>query len=288
MHNSVATVPVETKQPIVTVVMLAMNRPQFLGRAIASVLEQTISDWELIVVQDGNHAEVTEILSAYARADARIYHVHRTVVGNVSDATNHALQKASGEFVAILDDDDAWCSPTKLAQQINFLKSHPACVACGGAVIVIDPTGREMLRYQKPITDQNIRHSALLANPIANSSALFRKAAAAQIGYYDIKLPVCQDWDFWLRLGQVGELANLPDYLLKYQFWPSNASVNKYWSNAGFALSVVWRHRKHYPRAGRGLLFASGYFLNAILPSRLRKSTFQYLSMARKRLFSKK
>src|SRR3954452_21820308 len=104
-----------TRHPRVSVLMLTYNRPQKIGRAIASVCAQTYQDWELLVVQDGSNAETMQTLREWTARDPRIQHLRRGVIGCIAEASNYGLRQAQGEYIAILDDDDYWSLPEKLA-----------------------------------------------------------------------------------------------------------------------------------------------------------------------------
>lgn len=274
-----------TRAPRVSILMLTFNRPQYIGRAIQSVLEQTFEDWELIVVQDGMHAGVQEIARAWAARDHRIHYFHRTQIGNIANAYNFGLDLTAADFIAILDDDDVWIEPAKLARQVAFFDQNPDYVGCGGGMIVCDHTGTETMRYLKPEHDGEIRRSALVANPIAHSTSMFRRLSPG-LARYDDSLAGYQDWDLWLRLGMHGKLYNFRDMFTRYTLWQGGGSFQQQRANAASAVRIVWRHRKTY----RGLLVAitltllqCGY---AILPGAVRRSTFSRLSRLKKRLFS--
>jgi glycosyltransferase involved in cell wall biosynthesis len=272
---------------VVSIVLLAYKRPQYLGRAIGSAQRQTLQNWELIVVQDGDDAEVSRVIAGFAQNDRRIRHLRRLQPGNIADATNYALSEARTELIAILDDDDEWADDTKLALQVNFFRAHPDHVGCGGGVIVVNGAGEEMMRYGKPRTDEEIRRVALVANPIAHSSAMFRKAAAFRVGGYDAtELSDFQDWDFWLKLGQVGKLANLEPYLLRYTMWAQGASAARQRSTARSAIKILHRHKGRYPRFLSAWFMVYSYYIYAQLPYAVRQSIFLRASMAKKRLFS--
>jgi len=265
--------------------MLTWRRPQFLRRAIASVANQDFPDWELIVVQDGDHPETAAALRQW-ETDPRLRHFQRNQPGNIAQATNFALHQARGEYIAILDDDDYWATPHKLARQIGFLDEHPEYLACGGGAIVVDWQGRERLRYFKPETDAQIRRRALYANPIVHSSAVYRRAAALTCGGYDESLAGFQDWDFWLRMGALGKLYNLPEYLVYYQLWEGGGSFQAQRANTRSALRIVRRHRRAYPGFPLAFAMALLYYGFARTPGWFRRLAYDPLSRLKKATFA--
>ncbi|MGD0620739.1 MAG: glycosyltransferase family A protein, partial [Bryobacteraceae bacterium] len=181
--------------PRVTVLMLTCNRPQFLGRAIRSVIDQTLEDWELIVVHDGPNQQTAADMAKWVEHDPRIRYFHRDRGGNIANACNYGLAHARGEYVAILDDDDYWVATDKLAKQVAFLDANPEYAGCGGGMAVIDENENVQMSYLKPEQDGEIRERALCANPMTHSTTIFRCALGERIGFYDETLPGYQDWD---------------------------------------------------------------------------------------------
>src|SRR5262249_23167290 len=157
------------------------NRPHFIGVAIESILAQQVAEWELHVVHDGPNEEIPVIMQEWVKRDSRIHYHRRLQAGNIAEATNFGLARARGEYIAVLDDDDYWSSPEKLTKQIAFLERNNDHALCGGGVIVIDPSGREQMRYLKPEHDADIKSRALMANPIAHSTTLYRRDAALAV-----------------------------------------------------------------------------------------------------------
>ncbi|MBN8730682.1 MAG: glycosyltransferase [Acidobacteria bacterium] len=272
--------------PVVSVLMLTFNRPQFISRAIESIRAQSLTNWELIVVHDGPNEEIRQILLGWEQRDRRIRYFHRPRGGNIAEANNYGLRLARGRFVAILDDDDYWLEASKLERQMAFLESHPEYAGCGGGAVCIDERGRETMRYLKPQTHEQIVAVALLANPLLHSSSMYRLEAAAAVGFYDESLAGFQDWDLWLKLVQVGKLANFPEFLYAYQMWDGGGSFAAQRRNTESALRIVKRHGGRFRGKWKALAMAWAYYLYARLPLGVRKATFHSLSRLKKMAFS--
>ncbi len=267
--------------------MLTCNRPQFLSRAIQSVTLQEFCDWELIVIQDGPNPHISPVVEEWAARDSRVLFFRRPQIGSIGDAANFGLLQARGEYIAILDDDDYWTDPKKLHRQVEFLDQNPEYVGCGGGMIAVNEEGREINRFLKPERDASIRRFALLANPMVNSTTLYRRASAQRIGGYEtIRLRQFQDWDFWLRLGTLGRLYNFPIPLVHYTIWGGNSSYQDMESNSRSALSIVWRHRGCYPRFTAAIALACMYYLYAHLPGPLKAGSYGFLSQLKKSVFA--
>jgi glycosyltransferase involved in cell wall biosynthesis len=266
--------------------MLTFNRPQFIGRAIESVINQQFQAWELIVVHDGPDQRTREVMQSWAQRDERIRYFHRIQPGNIADATNFGIAQARGTYIGVLDDDDFWASPEKLGQQVQFLEEHSDYVGCGGGAIVVSGEGEEKLRYLKPQHPDEIRGRALLANPLVHSTMVYRTEVARQLGGYDQTLAGFQDWDFGLKLGMSGKLYNFPEYLTYYTMWNGGGSMQQSLPNTRSAIRIVWRHKNNYPHSvlAFGLVFL--YYCYALLPNFIRVNSFGFLAQLKKTAFA--
>ncbi len=270
--------------PKLSILMLTYNRPQMIGRAIRSACEQTFEDWELIIVQDGSNPEVEVLLHEWLEKEPRIRHCPRGVVGSIAEASNFGLQMARGKYIAILDDDDYWSLPDKLARQIEFLDTHPEYVACAGGYIVVDGSGRELGRFIKPKEDSQVRERALIANPIANSTSVFRRLVGNAPVLYDTGLRQFADWDFWLTIGSKGKLYNFPEYLACYALWDGGSSFKHQKANARAAIRLIFKHRANYRGFPAALALACVYYGYAFLPGAVRRFSYEGLSALKKAL----
>jgi glycosyltransferase involved in cell wall biosynthesis len=266
--------------------MLTCNRPQFLGRAIQSIIQQSLENWELIVVHDGPNQQTAAAMQQWVERDPRIRYFHRDHAGNIANACNYGLARARGQYVAILDDDDYWVAANKLAKQVAFLNSHPDYAGCGGGMTVIDDNENVLMSYLKPEQDDAIRARALWANPMTHSTSMFRRSLGAALGYYDESLAGFQDWDIWLRLGRLGKLYNFPEVFTRYTIWGSGGSFQQQRKNALSALKIVFRHRVAYRGFSGALALALMHLAYAHLPARIRKSSFSFLSRRKKAIFA--
>ena len=275
-------------QPRVSIIMLTYSRPQYIGRAINSVIAQDFEQWELLVVHDGPNDQIAAVMEEWQKRDGRIRYLHRAKGGNIANATNFGLKQARGEYVAILDDDDYWREESKLSKQVGFLESNPEYAGCGAGLIAIDEDGNEVGRFYKALEDRNIRRVALVANPMAHSAGMFRRGLIEACGLYDETLDGFQDWDVWLKLGQLGKLRNFPEHWLVYQIWSGGGSFHQQRANTRSALRIVLRHRRNYPGfvTAFGVTLASHVYSH--FPMRMRRWSFQFLSRMKKAAFAPK
>jgi glycosyltransferase involved in cell wall biosynthesis len=202
--------------PTVSVLMPVYNAERFVADAIESILGQTFEDFEFLIVNDGSTDRSLALLQRYAAQDQRIRLISRSNTGYVR-ALNEMLQLAQGEFVARMDADDI-AMPDRFQLQVERLRQEPDLVCLGGAHGMMDVKGRWLTCLAMPEQDDEIQRLALAGHtPINHPCAMMRRSAVLQVGAYDPAMTPCEDLDLWLRLGEVGRLANLKQMVLKYR-----------------------------------------------------------------------
>lgn len=200
--------------PAISVLMSCYNAARWLDLAIKSVLNQTFTDFEFIIINDGSLDNTLDIIERFAATDTRIVVVTKPNSG-LSDSLNSGIQKARGAWIARLDADDI-CLPTRLERQIHLTKVNPALVFIGSGLTIIDEYGKPSRSYSYPA-----RHPLLLRNLTTarkfppHSSAFYRAEVVRSLGGYRCKNKRAEDWDLWLRLSEVGELACIDAPLLE-------------------------------------------------------------------------
>lgn len=203
--------------PLVSVVMPVYNARAFVEAAVRSVLAQSFTDFELIAVDDGSTDDSLAVLGRLASEDRRVSVVSRPNTGIVG-ALNDGLAAARGEFIARMDADDV-SLPQRFAEQVRFLREHPAVVAVGSWVQEIDCYGSPLATRMSPCDHAAIDAAHLRGHggQIAHPSVMIRSEALRQVGVYRPALQWAEDLDLFLRLAEVGPLANLPSVLLHYR-----------------------------------------------------------------------
>jgi glycosyltransferase involved in cell wall biosynthesis len=209
--------------PTISVLLPAYNAERFVTQAVTSILQQTFRDLELIVVDDGSTDGTGQILRDLAATDPRLHLIQHENRG-MTASLNEALAAARGRFIARMDADDV-SLPERLEIQLKQLLSEPQIVCIGGGQILIDPAGRA-LRKVNPPTDHESITSLILGGhgAICHPSALMRREAIEKIGGYREAFWPAEDLDLWLRLGEIGQLANVPRAVLHYRIHPNSVS----------------------------------------------------------------
>jgi glycosyltransferase involved in cell wall biosynthesis len=207
----------------VSVIMSVFNAAKFLDGSIQSLLNQTFTHFELLIINDNSTDNSPLIIEKYANQDTRIKVIHNSSNYGRVKSRNIGLDNSKGEYIAILDADDQ-ALPERLEKQVIFLDNNPEIFLLGTGAYRIDENGN-VIGYHKPITNEEKVASTLTrSNCIYHSSILFRRT---KIRYRE-KFPLSQDYDFYLQLLRAGKkLTNLKEKLILYRISANAAS----WTN---------------------------------------------------------
>ncbi len=213
-------------QPLISVIIPNYNHTHFISNAIQSVLAQTYSNFEIIVVDDGSTDDSQAVIAGFGD---KVHYIWQENQG-LGAARNTGIRAAAGEFVALLDADDQW-NPDYLENMILLTDKFSNagvyyCCAQG-----IDDEG--YLLPQKfglnPNSTENTIKTLLKANFIIPSTVLIRRSVVVECGYFDQHnrgLHGCEDWDLWLRIAPDYELIGTDDCFVRYRIHDSSLSAN--------------------------------------------------------------
>jgi len=191
--------------PKISVIMAVKDGEKYLRQSVDSVLQQTFSDFEFIIIDDYSIDSSTKIVEKYK--DLRIRSIRNQSHLGLTKSLNIGLDIAKGEYIARLDADDV-CLPTRFEDQVRFLDKHPLIGVLGTGISLIDDQGT-IQDVHFPTEHDLIKWQLCFYNPIAHPSVMMRIAAVKQAGGYDPTLTYSQDYDLWWRMSFISELANL-------------------------------------------------------------------------------
>jgi glycosyltransferase involved in cell wall biosynthesis len=203
--------------PTVSVLMPVYNAGYYLRAAVESILTQTFEDFELLTLDDGSTDSSLSILREFEAIDSRMRVRSRENKGLVP-TLNELIADARGRYLARMDSDDI-CRPQRFEKQTTYLETHPECVAVGSRVLFIDPEGMPIFEPANELTHEEIdsgHMSGVMAMRICHPSVMMRKTAIVQAGGY-WEHHFAEDLDLFLRLAEVGRLANLSETLFEYR-----------------------------------------------------------------------
>ena len=182
-------------RPVVSVIIPTHNRLALLALALDSVKAQTFPDYEVIVIDDGSTESIGDAIGRHALAPR----VLRQANLGPASARNRGIHAASGELVAFLDSDDLWL-PTKLERFVAALRQDPSCPIYFGPMSAIDADGRPVSGRTKPCSGGRITEELFCSSFIHCPTIVCRRQLLLDAGCFDESLPVCEDYDLWLRL----------------------------------------------------------------------------------------
>ncbi|NKY56997.1 glycosyltransferase family 2 protein [Nocardia flavorosea] len=232
------------RRPEVSVLVPARDAAAFLGEAIESVLAQSFTDYELLIVDDGSRDATARIAESYA--DPRIEVLRRPRAGVVS-ASNAGLAQARGALIARLDADDRML-PGRLAAQVAYLRRHPRVIVVGTDYRLF---GADSGRVRMPRGDRACRQRLLLSSCFAHSSVMFRAQMLSDnnIGYRGETGGLGEDYALWCELSEYGAFANLRLVGTAYRVHPGQASRTRWEELLESYCAIARTHAAHRGRS---------------------------------------
>lgn len=221
--------------PQVSVVLPAYNAQAFLPYSVRSILSQTLSNFEVIAIDDGSTDATFSILQSYS--DDHRLRIYRQENQGVIATLNRGLELASGEYLARMDADDV-AHPQRLEKQIRFMEQHPAVGVLGTAYRLINISGRDCGAQPVPLGDLSIRWTSLLTSPFVHPAVVIRRSLLQSNHLrYSTDAETVEDYDLFGRILDYTQGANLDEPLLLYRVHGSSNTSR-----------VARLQRKNHPR----------------------------------------
>lgn len=206
------------KDPVVSVVMSVYNGLPYLQEAVESILRQTFTDLEFVIIDDDSIDETWNVLSAYGYEDKRVVLLRNDMNLGYTRSLNRGIRHSRGRYIARQDADDI-SRPRRLALQVDFMETHPDVGLVGTLPRFINEQGAfiEVENYPLVVDNDRIKKQLLDSNCFRHGSVMIRRKWIEMVGTYDPDLEPSEDYDLWLRLSEVTELANIPEPLYLYR-----------------------------------------------------------------------
>ncbi len=248
--------------PVVSILMPCYNATGTIEEALSSLADQTLSDYELIAVEDGSSDQTLEILQAWSGQDARIQILPQPHTG-ITQALNNGLTRCRAPYIARMDTDDR-SHPERLAMQVNYLDSHPQ-IAVVSSLVAGFPAHQVRRGFEiylewlnALVSNEAIRREIFIESPFPHPSVTFRRdLIVREGGYQEHGWP--EDYDLWLRLYLSGaKFAKIPRVLLEWREHPQRLTR----TDSRYSLENFLRVKAYYlargPLAGRDAVIIWG------------------------------
>ena len=209
--------------PKVAVIIPAYNAMTYLQETLESVLQQTFTDFEVLIVDDGSSDNIVEW--ANGLTDDRVKFISQSNQG-VSTARNFAISEASGDYIAFLDADDLW-EKTKLEKQAQFLDDNPTVGLVATWMMLTDSQGNPGAEVKIDFKQGNIRKELIEISLIpCGSIPMVRKVCFNKVGLFDSTLRFGEDWEMWTRIAADYDFGLIKETLVYYRQHSNNSSKN--------------------------------------------------------------
>ncbi len=250
-------------KPKLSIIMSTYNDEKYIRQALQSILDQTLQEWELIIINDKSTDSTESIIFEMFKNDKRLKYLKNSEQKGVTINIIKCMEMAKTELVARLDGDDYWLSPRKLERQYKIMVGDPSIGILGTWAKVVDPDGKTLYKIEYPIADERMRPRILRENPFVTSSIMFRKPSNYELSFFDQVNRYADDFNLVLHIGLKKKFQNLNRYYSAYRMNPAGISQSKHklqiddtmrtakafkkdYDGYRFA-KLLWTLRKHYP-----------------------------------------
>jgi glycosyltransferase involved in cell wall biosynthesis len=257
--------------PRVSVLIGAYNNAATLERAIDSMLAQTVSDLELLAIDDGSHDATPQVIARAAARDPRVRPLPMGRNVGISRSLNEGLAAARAPVVAVQDADDH-SEPTRLERQLAVLDARPEVAVVGSRMHEVDEGGRPLMA-RTSFTPGDVNDVLLRFNPIPNTSSAFRRDVALATGGYDPRYRYAMEYDLWLRLADSHRVVALDEALSTRVMGSSNVASRAERAQTAEAIAIRLRalRRRRTMRGASGLVVPAVAWLTPTALKRARR-----------------
>lgn len=254
--------------PKITVIMGVYNCKNFdlLRKSVNSIVNQTFSDWEFLICDDGSTNNTYDFLKQIEQIDNRIKILHYDKNVSLANALNFCLQESKGEYIARQDDDDV-SKINRLEKEVLFLDSYSEYSMVGCCAEVYDNLGK-WGHYKVP--EKPTKYDFLRTNPFMHPTMLFRKESIMSCGGYRVakETKICEDYDLFMRMYSMNMKGyNLQDELYEYRIVRDNKKKHRPMKYRIDEMEVRWKGFRELGILGKGLPFIIKPLIAGLLPT---------------------
>lgn len=209
--------------PQTTVLIPAYNCGKFISDAINSVLKQSYSDYEILVIDDGSTDNTENVIKSIA--SDKIIYLKNDENSGIVKTLNKGIELARGKYIARMDADDIMLG-NRLQLQIDFLEQNPDYGMVGGWYQIMDENGKFKKAINLPTDYELLKIGLFFFNQFAHPTVTMRSSLLKKLKYKQ-EFIYCEDFDLWTRFSKITKTANLPYYFLSYRWYDSNSCHTK-------------------------------------------------------------
>ncbi len=226
-------------KPKISVIMSVHNNEKYLADSVESILKQTFSDFEFIIIEDASSDNSLSILKTFQKKDKRIKLVINEQNIGLTASLNKALEIAQGEYIARMDDDDI-SHPLRFAKQVEYLDSNKDIALLGTSGILIDSEGKLLEQIKTFSGFERILGEVFFRNVFIHSSMLIRKNVLKEVNGYDENFKKSQDYNLVFKILAKGcKLDNLTGTFVKYRTHSESISQSQQEEQGDYAVRAI-------------------------------------------------
>jgi len=225
----------KTNRPLISVVMPTYNGEAFIAKAIQSVLDQTFTDFEFIIVDDGSTDATASIIASFN--DSRILSIKKESNTGIADCLNIGIEAAKGIYFARMDDDDT-CHRERLSKQIKYLETHKNVIVCA--------TNDQNLGGNRPyLSDLQIKIGLMFRNVLIHASVMMPMSIFDTYSY-NTKMVPSEDYDLWSRILKEGKFHKLSEPLMQIRYSSDGQTATRRHEQLKLNVGICKRFLKNY------------------------------------------
>jgi len=212
--------------PLVSVLMPNYNCEKYIWQAIESILGQTFTDFEFIIIDDGSTDKSWDIVQEYAKEDKRIIAIRNKENLKICKTLNKWLELAKWKYIARMDSDDI-AKNEWLGKVYNYISQNPDIWVCGSNFEIINDNWKIVWKKEFPENNNECKESIWYRNPFAHNSVIIRKEAIENVWWYDEDFVYAEDLELWIRVWKKYNFHNIQENLIQYRIFWDNSILSK-------------------------------------------------------------
>lgn len=232
----------ENPKEKLSIVMSVYNQEKFLSKSIESILNQSYTNFEFIIYNDGSNDNSEKIINYYLKKDNRISYYKHDNIG-LTKTLNKAISKSTTDYIVRQDADDL-SNKNRILKQMNEFKKNDKLILCGSNGIIIDDNDKIINKTNLPTSNFKIKKKMYSQNCIIHSSVIFKKKYFSKVKGYDENYKFGQDYNLWCKMSSQGEYKNLKEYLIYCRNHANNISNRHRNDQTKYEISTILQYHK--------------------------------------------